>query len=235
LSNPSYIMTGAEPDELWPLIRSFHYTRRMPSAPMHSFAVRLPGGLFGETGAPVAGAIFGNPVNKYLTDGAIELLRLVRSPDCTMPLSSFVSWALRWIRQHLSYAVCVTYADSAQSHHGGIYQACGFYYCGEKGVPFDKVAGFTDERGKFQHARSINARYGTHKKDTILARNPGWAVVEALPKHFYIKPLRRRLKPILKRFNLELLPYPKPNAARPVDERLPRRVSKAQPLGAAPV
>jgi len=57
--NSSLTMTGANPDELWPLIKAFHYSRRMPSAPMHSFAWRKPGGLFGDTGEPVAGAMFG--------------------------------------------------------------------------------------------------------------------------------------------------------------------------------
>lgn len=228
------IMTGADPDELRPLIRGFHYSKRMPSAPIHSFAWRRPGGLFGHTGEPVAGVIFGNPVNKYLTDGAIELLRLVRSPECTLPLSQFVCWSIRWLKEHFRFSVCVTYADSAQDHHGGIYQACGFYYCGEKGVPFDKVAGFTDDYGRFQHARSVNGRFGTHKKETILARNPGWSVVEALPKHFYIKPLRQKLKPALRRYKLDLLPYPKPNAAGPMDERLPSRASLEHPEAAAP-
>jgi hypothetical protein len=231
----NFHMTGAEPAEVWPLIKAHHYSKRMPSAAMHTFAVRKDGGLFGDYGEPVAAAIYGNPVNKYLTDGALELLRLVRHPDYCEPLSSFVSWSLRWIRQHTGHAVCVSYADSAETHHGGIYQACGFYYCGEKGVPFDKVAGFRDQYGKFWHARSVNAKFGTHKTSTILARFPEWVVVEALPKHFYIKPLRRQLKPLLKRYGWQLLEYPKPNAVRPADERFPSRASVVQPHGTAPL
>jgi hypothetical protein len=228
-------MTGAEPDEVWPLIKRYHYSKRMPSAPMHTFAVRKPGGLFGDFGDPVAAAIYGNPVNKYLTDGAIELLRLVRHPDYATQLSGFVAWSLRWLRANTDHSVCVSYADSAERHHGGIYQACGFLYCGEKGVPFDKVAGFKDASGKFWHARSVNARFGTHKKTTILERFPDWSVVEAQPKHFYIKPLRRKLKPLLHRYGWTILEYPKPNAACPVDEQPPGCASAVQPREAAPL
>jgi hypothetical protein len=228
-------MTGATADELWPLVRDHHYSRRMPSAPQHCFAIRRPGGLFGDTGEPVAGIIYGSPVNKYISDGiAVELLRLVRAPDYRRPLSHFVTWSLRWLRANTRFGICVTYADTAHGHYGGIYQACGFQYLGERGVPFDKVAGFKDQAGNFWHARSVNARYGTHQKDKILDRNPSWSVVEAQPKHFYFTPLRKHLKPTLKHYGWQPLVYPKPNAVGPLDERPPSRASFVQPEATAP-
>jgi hypothetical protein len=206
----------------------------MPGSCSCIFAARAEGGLFGDYGEPLAVAIYSNPVNKYLTDGAIELTRLVRLPSYKEPLSKFVCWSLRWLRANTPYAVCVSYADSAENHHGGIYQASGFYYCGEKGVPGDKVAGYKTESGAFLHARSINASYGTHKAEKILALFPKWSIVEALPKYLYVKPLRRNLKPLCRRYKWEILPFPKPNAARPLDEPLPRGASDVQPVGAAP-
>ena len=87
-------------------------------------------------------------------------------------------------------------------------------------MPFDKVAGFKDDSGKFRHARSCNAKFGTHQKDKILERFPGWSVVEALPKYFYVKPLRQRQQSILRKLGWTTLPYPKPHfAAGPLDER----------------
>jgi hypothetical protein len=228
------VLTGASADEAWPLVRDFHYSRRMPGGAQHCFVARLPGGLFGETGEPLAAAMYGNPVNKYLSGGPIELLRLVRSPEYKRPLSELVAWSLRWLRANTTSSVCVSYADSAEGHHGGIYQATGFLYCGEKGVPFDKVAGFKDSNGDFVHARTLNARYGTHQRDWVLQRHPDWSVVEALPKHFYIKPLRRKLGALLKHHGWELLPYPKPNAARLLDAQVPTCESEARTLGAAP-
>lgn len=232
----SLFFTGATPDECWPLVRDFHYSRRMPAAAQHCFVCRGPGGLFGDFGEPQAAVIYGNPVNKYMPPDALELLRLVRRHDFSKPLSQLLAWSLRWLRQHTLAPFVLTYADSAEKHHGGIYQATGFVYCGEKGVPFDKVAGFKDASGNFVHARSCNARYGTHQRDKILDRFPEWQVVEALPKHFYVKPLRQRLKPLLKRFNWDQLRFPKPHyAGRLVDASGPPELSLEHTQGPAPV
>lgn len=213
----SLVMTGASPDELWPLVRDFHYSKRAPATVHYAFGWREPGGLFGDTGELHAGVSYSQPVNRHFPTCALELSRLVRRDDFVRPLSPFVAWSLRWLRSSTETPFVLSYADSAQGHHGGIYQACGFVYVGERGVPFDGIAGFRDPNGAFVHARTCNARYGTHKADFILDRHPDWSIEAAEPKHLYIFPLRQKWATIARQHGWAAQPYPKPHAARLLD------------------
>lgn len=230
----SLVMTGASADELWPLVRDYHYSRRAPAAVKHGFGIRKPGGLFGDSGELQAGVSYSQPVNRHFPTEALELTRLVRRDDYSGKLSCLVAYSLRWLRANTETPFVLSYADSAQGHHGGIYQACGFIYIGERGVPFDGIAGFVDANGAFVHARTLNARYGTHKADFVLTRHPDWSISEAEPKHLYIFPLRQKWATIARQRGWQSLPYPKPSAARLLDAPVPAGASKARTLGAAP-
>jgi hypothetical protein len=230
--SPILIMTGAEPDEIWPLIRDHHYLRRMPYGARYCFAWRTPGGLFGDTGAPVAAAVFGIPVNRNWPQDALELSRLVRHPNLTLPLSCFLSWALRWLTANAIHPFVISYADSGQGHHGGIYQATGWTYIGS--TRRDNI-GFKDETGSIVQARACNHIFGTRSKKRIAELRPAWVPVSGEARHRYVRPLRQHLRTILHRHAWQALPYPKPDfAARPLDEPSPEGASKMQPLGAAP-
>jgi len=209
-------MTGATQDEVWPLVRDFHYSRRMPSAVKHCFAWREDGGLFGDYGEPVAAAIFGQPVNRNWPHDALELQRLVRRDDCDLPLSKFVAWCLRWLRANGDAPFCLSYADTGEGHHGGIYQATGWRFVGAKDSGH---IGYVAEDGSFVHRRSCNAMFGASGVDAVAARKPNWIPKYGEPKNLYIFPLRQRLKPLLRRFGWQELPYPKNTAARPEDEQ----------------
>ena len=224
-------MTGATADEIWPLVRDFHYSKRMPSAVMHCFAWREKGGLFGDTGGPLAGVVYSNPASRNHPQDALELTRLVRRDDFTLPLSKFVSWSLRWLRGHTLAPFVLSYADTTQGHHGGIYQACGFLYVGE----FQSGhIGYNAEDGSFVHRRTCNARFGASGVEDVKRRKPNWTPVYGLPKHLYIKPIRQKTKTALSNIGLTAKSYPKPSAARPLDAPIPIGVSQVQPLGAAP-
>lgn len=224
-------MTGATSDEIWPLVRDYHYSKRMPSAVLHCFAWREEGGLFGDTGKPLAGAIYGQPVNRNWPQDALELQRLVRRDDFECRLSEFLAWSLRWLRMNTSVPFVLSYADSGEGHHGGIYQATGWRFVGTRE---SRHIGFHDDNGNFIHGRSSNARHGTRSVSKIAEIEPSWTPVFGEPKHLYVFPLRQRLSALMRRFDWKELPYPKPNAVRPVDERIPIRESKVQPLGTAP-
>ena len=226
-----YFMTGASADEVWPLIRDFHYSRRMPSAIIHSFAYREAGGLFGDTGSVVACCVYGAPVNRSWPPESLELKRLVRNDKFTKPLSKFVSWSLRWLKANTEVPFVLSYADSGQGHHGGIYQATGFSYVRtSKGD-----SAFMDSMGNYIHGKTVFNRYGTRSSEKILKLNPTWSVVRDSDKYLYVRPLRQKKKSLLKKFGWQELPYPKPDyASRPLDEPLPCGVSQVQPLGDAP-
>lgn len=223
-------MTGAEPHEVWPLVRDFHYSKRMPSAALHCFAWRKPGGLFGDTGEPVAAAIYGQPVNRNWPQDALELQRLVRRDDFDGPLSKFVAWTLRWLKANTDKPFVISYADTGEGHHGGIYQACGWRYVDTRE---SRHIGFMGADGRFIHGRSSNAKHGTSSVAKIAEIEPTWKPVYGEPKHLYVFPLRQRLKPLLRRFDWQIKPYPK-SATCPVDEPVPTGASKVQPLEVAP-
>lgn len=227
------IFTGATQDEVWPLVRDFHYSKRMPSAIKHCFAWRQPGGLFGDTGELNAGIIYGQPVGRNWPHDALELQRLVRRDDFPKQLSKLVSWSLRWLRNHTTTPFVLSYADSDEGHHGGIYQATGFYFVGRS--QSSSHQGFNDTNGGFVHARSVYSRFGTSSIPKINIIKPDWSPVFCEPKYIYIRPLRQRLKPLLRRFDWKVLPFPKPdNAARLLDAPEPTGVSQEHTLGAAP-
>lgn len=210
------VMTGAAPEELWPLVRDFHYSRRMAGLVRHAFAWREPGGLFGETGEPVAGVIYSQPVNRNFPPHAAELSRLVRRDDFTGRLSELVAFSLRWLRGNTTTPFVLSYADSTQGHHGGIYQACGFVYVGPTTSRF---IGFNAPDGSFIHGRICNGRFGTQSIEAIARIKPDWVPVYGKPKHLYIFPLRQKWATIARKHGWQAKPYPKPDfAARLLDE-----------------
>ena len=83
-------------EEVRPLLQAHHYLGGRCADPIKVFAWRRIGGLFGDTGDPIAAVLYNSPANFNFGRGAIELGRLVRAPGLGCPLSSFVAWTLRW-------------------------------------------------------------------------------------------------------------------------------------------
>ena len=192
-------MTGATVDEIWPLVRNHHYSKRRTADPMFCFAWRQPGGLFGHTGEPLAGIIYTAPVNRYFGTGAIELARLVRKPELAEPLSSFIAWSLRWLRANTDLRYCLSYADAGAGHHGGIYQACNFTYVRQTyGNRFYQ----NDQTGEIVSGRSFDQRRAAYKA--------GWRAFKTAPKYLYVFPLNEPHDELLDRFRWHAFPYPKP-------------------------
>jgi hypothetical protein len=232
----SPVYSGASPDEVWPLIRDYHYAQKMPSnlqTKEYIFAVRQPGGLLGDNGDVLAAAIFGFPAGGRWQRHVLELQRLVRTPEYNGALSQLVSHSVKWLRARTGAPFVVSYADPEEGHHGGVYQACGWHYVGQSK---EKRRGFLTDTGEFLHRTSARKLVSGAKSDRdIIAARPEWRLLKGEPKHLYFAPLRMRLKPILRRQQWRIQPYPKPdNAARPDDAPVPTGVSQVQPLGAAP-
>ena len=205
-ANAALFMTGAQPEEVWPLVRDFHYSKRMPSNVHHCFAWRRAGGLFGDFGEPIAAAIFGQPVNRAWPTDVLELQRLVRRDDFDGRLSEFVSWCLRYLRKTANAPFIISYADTGKGHHGGIYQATGWSFVSETGRYQD---GIITEAGEYIHGRQCNRMYGSRSLETLRAI-PGAVPAYHETKYLYVYPLRQNLKPLLKRFGWVALDYPKP-------------------------
>lgn len=211
------VMTGATADELWPLVRDFHYSKRMPSAIRHCFAWREAGGLFGDTGSPVAGTIYGNPCNRNWNQEAVELLRLVRRDEAGISLSEMLNWSLRWLRANTTTPFVISYADTAEGHHGGVYQAANWVYIGSR---TEACPAFELPDGSKKHSRQVNRELGSRSIEVVARLRPEWKPVKGEPKHLYIFPLRQKWRTISRKYGWEAKPYPKPDndyAARLLD------------------
>jgi len=227
-------MTGATLDEVWPLVRDHHYSRRMPSATRHTFAWRESGGLFGDTGAIMAACLFGNPVNRSWCQESLELQRLVRLPQFDRPLSEFVAWCLRWLKANTNTPFVISYADEGQGHHGGIYQALGFTYIGHRQAT-DYPDSYRLPDGTVKHRRQVGRELGSNAPHIVMQKKPNWEPVANTNKHIYIKPLRQRKNAVIRRikkidndsrFRWLVGTTPKPDhAARPEDAPVPTDVS----------
>lgn len=179
--------------DVMPIIVAHHYTKRRTADPMHVF-------MWVDSEESIkAAAVFTSPVNRFFGKGAIELSRLVRVPDLTVPLTKFIALCLRWLKKHTRLLFCLSYADQSASHHGGIYQAANFTH-----VAVSQAKGMwrNDESGALVSERSFDQRSP--------ASRVGFSRVKGGRKYLYVFPLRQSIPKILERFEWKALPYPKP-------------------------
>jgi hypothetical protein len=203
----------------------------MPVNIQHCYVARGGGGLFGDYGDVFAAVIFSIPPTRW-TEEVIELSRLVRVAEFTEPLSRLIAFACGGLKKH-GWLIAVGFADRQQGHHGGVYQAAGWHYSGCRDRRMDGVT----VNGVFKPGRSCNSKWGTQSPDKLRQILPGHVIDPHFDdgKHLYWRPLVVAGRSRARRLGLKEFPYPKPNAARPLDEPLPRGVSDAQPIGAAPL
>lgn len=98
------------------------------------------------------------------------------------PVSRILSIALKFLKkQSPGIKVVFSYADkSNQGHHGGIYQANGWTYLGERTTASKGAYYFIN--GKKMHGRSARAKYGSEK---LFPK--GWTHAPSETKHLYVK------------------------------------------------
>lgn len=221
--------TSATQDEVFHLVRDFHYSRRMPANIQHIYVARKGGGLFGDFGEPLAAVVFSIPPTRW-AESVIELSRLVRCPTTDITLSSLISFACDCLKKN-GHDLIVSFADWTQRHHGGVYQAAGWNYAGARERRMDGVL----LEGKFIPGRSANSKWGTRSPTKLAKRG---ILVEPHyddGKYLYWRALSVRGKTKAKRLCLKSLPYPKPKyATRLLDAPLPGGESNVQTVGVAP-
>lgn len=178
---------------------NWHYSRCLPSSLQKRVAVgaweneRFVGVVvFGHGANPQIGAPYGLTINE-----CVELTRIALKPNHASPVSRIVRFALKFIKESQpKLRLIVSYADQAQGHHGGVYQAGNWIYVGSmKGVPSLLY------KGKVWHAKALRTSFPNLKHS-----NSSVIKVPAGDKHKYLMPLddemRKRILPLAK-------PYPK--------------------------
>lgn len=188
-------------------VMRWHYSRRMPSGALVMFGVW-------EDQKYIGCVIFGKGANNRIGDAyglhhsqACELVRVALA-NHQSTVTQIVAQAIRKLKQNSpGLRLIVSYADPAEGHHDGIYQAGNWIYTGQ--TSGDKK--YIDAAGNEYHSRSVSPtgykrQFGTLKpcpntKDLREIKTPG--------KYKYLYPLDRKMRAQAQKLSK---PYPKKGA-----------------------
>ena len=207
-------------------VEHWHYSRTMP------VSKSLKVGVW-EDGLFVGAVVYAQGGNYRIGDPygltqlqAAELVR-VALREHSAPVSRILSIAGRFVRSHCpGLRLIVSYADSVEGHHGGIYQAAGWVYVGRTSPTSElRLDGLRLQKRAYTGSNFNFAGGGRSGKSDV----PDGAVRVMVPgKHKYLMPLddemRARVAPLAK-------PYPK-RAGTSTRDGAPVEVGGATPTPA---
>ena len=184
-------------------VETWHYSRRLPVFGTVKIGVWEDGVfigvvIFSRGATPEIGSPYG-----LSQCHVCELTRVALKSHST-PVSRIVSIALKFLKKNSpSLRLVVSFADAAQGHHGGIYQAGGWVYNGGAATHGYRV------NGVVEHPKSLHSRYGKGGQSVPWLKanvDPNAERIVAGFKHRYLMPLdaamRAQIAPLAK-------PYPK--------------------------
>lgn len=207
---------------------NWHYSRSIPSASVKVGAWEngtfIGVVIFGRGAASEIGSPYGLP-----QDRICELVRVALKKHQT-PTSKILALALRFLKMaNPNLRMVVSFADTAQGHHGGIYQATGWIYEGTKEYHAYRV------NGKVVHPKTLHSKYGKGGQSVEWLRkniDPNADRVHGQGKHKYIMPLdedmRQRIMPLAK-------PYPKRVKQAMVENPSTQRQGSTDPHAPSPM
>jgi hypothetical protein len=148
--------------------------------------------------------IFGRGANKSLGEPykldqteCCELVRIALT-DHKTPVSRIMSIAIKLLKNiHKQLKLVISFADSEQNHHGGIYQATNWVYVGKTNSADEYLY-----KGKRWHGRAFRKSFGSH----LNYMNKGLEIVQGSQKHRYLMPLDDNMR---KQVQQLAKPYPK--------------------------
>jgi hypothetical protein len=179
-------------------VLNWHYSQRMPVGKLATFGLwergRFTGSvIYGRGATPRMGAQFG------LTQvECVELVRVALDEHDT-PVTQVVASTLRQLRVACpGLQLIVSYADTGQGHHGGIYQAGNWIYTGTTG----NSNCYYLINGETVHGRTVSSFAKGKKRpgETGIeyvrrAIDPNAHRLETVPtKHRYVYPLDRKVR-----------------------------------------
>lgn len=179
-------------------VEHWHYSRRMPVGKMVKVGV-WEGGKF------IGVLIFSWGANRHLAGQygldmteCAELVRVALT-DHTAPVSRIGAIAARMLRrQSPGLRLLVSFADPANGHHGGVYQAMGWIYAGTTESETRYALGGVTLMRRAYTGRGFGGKRSPLPPGAVPFVSPG--------KHKYLHPLddamRAQLAPLAK-------PYPK--------------------------
>lgn len=148
-------------------VEHWHYSRCLPMPPWVRIGVWEAGAFVGVVLFSRGAAL--NLVRAYglqQTEGC-ELTRIALTTHRT-PVSRIIAIAVRMMhKQNPGLRLVVSFADTAQGHHGGVYQGAGWTYAGKTAESPDWI---DDRTGKHYHPRVV-APSGFVKQFGIVQRS----------------------------------------------------------------
>lgn len=207
-----------------------HYSRKYYSATYIHLGVFIDGNFMGilQFGYAMNPASAGSVVAGTGLDEYLELNRMWlddAAPHCSE--SRALSHAFKFIRRkYPKVKWCQSFADERCGKFGAVYQAAGFRYYGEH------TGRFWELDGEFFHNSILtNSRRAQTPKGRKLNSNKKKLVQHDLRQFRYIYFFAPRFA---KGVCLKEQPFPKPNAACPLDDPAPTGASGVRPPEAAP-
>jgi len=172
-------------------VESWHYSGTMPFGKSLKVGVWEHGDFIGAIiYARGATQNIGSPFG--LDQTQICELQRVALDDHDAPVSQMLSISRKLLQEKSPGIRClVSYADTNQGHHGGIYRADNWYYIGESGGKR-----FLNIDGEKKHTRSVAKNHGTHSV-TKLKKKLGTdniQYIEGEPKYKYVYPLDNEIE-----------------------------------------
>jgi hypothetical protein len=183
--------------------RHWHYSKSIPPPPRDLIGVW-------ENDRFIGCVIFSRGANRFLfskyglamTEGC-ELTRIALRSHQT-PVSKIISIALRFLKkQNPGLRMAISFADPAQGHHGGIYQATNWIFCGSTSASSQYIIG-----GKKLHQRQVSVSGFKRQFGTMRAvPKPEQCRIVHMPgKLRYVLPFDDAMREQLEKLRL---PYPK--------------------------
>lgn len=178
---------------------NWHYSKTIPKSKLLKIGVW-------ERNQFIGVVIFGygatpNLVKPYgLTmQECCELTRIALNAHTT-PVSKIIAISLRFLRRsNPGVRLVVSFADTNEGHHGGIYQATNWIYTGQSAGHFFYI----DRKGKLWHPRNVSENLSLSGK---CVRPSDCKKIWKNGKHRYLMPLdtemRKKILPLSR-------PYPK--------------------------
>ena len=168
------------------IIKKYHYTHSFSSCRYAIGIFHLTGEehrFFDEPEEKLIGCMsYGYPVGRSVvssifkdesildTNNILELTRLFIHDGYGKNIESYcISQSFKWLKENAKdIKVLVSYADPAQRHNGGIYQATNWIYQGEglNLMPNYSVS-LTKEPYNWIHSRTVFSRFGSHNIEKL--------------------------------------------------------------------
>lgn len=179
-------------------IKKYEWLGKMPNRPTHRFIATYKG--------MIAGAIVMSTPNAFsniLGDNTANIEKLISRGACASwtpknLASSLIMWSIRWMVKNTQFRLFEAYADTEAKELGTIYQACNFYYLGDK-FGSDKLyfnpdnieKGWVNSRGfrklsfykSYLKSIGISWEENWNKKTTILWNNIPSDISDMMKKH----------------------------------------------------